>query len=157
MALQTTTLKLSRTDLERLDQLVSLTGAHSRSEVVQKALAIYEAQRERSQDFVAEFKSRFDEDAWVSVELDENSDPLMRIDGRPQLDVYLPTQIVRFKDGTEVAEVFLGDLESSVRIYLGVLPVGRAGIPLSFPLKKLSFDMKPVATAWLEYATEGQT
>jgi Arc/MetJ-type ribon-helix-helix transcriptional regulator len=149
MALQTTTVKFSERELLRLDHLVVLAGAYSRSEVIRKALGTYEVYRRLAEDFVAEFRARFDTDAYVAVELDDEFDAFMRIDGERQADVYLPTRHVEFSDGSHYVEVYLGDPhpKSSVRIELGLLPL-RSGVPMSFALRELDIDMEPRTVAY---------
>lgn len=150
-----TSIELSAEQVEWLDELKTEAGAASRSAVIRMALGAYEDYRKAAKRFVRDLQGRFDEDAYVVVELDDNFDPFVRIDGRHKPDIH--TSLLPVKLGHEdFVYVFIGDPHptSPVRIQLGLLPL-RSGVPIAFPLRELDLDMQPRAVAYFERGGPG--
>ncbi|HEX2160472.1 MAG TPA: hypothetical protein VHF88_01475 [Thermoleophilaceae bacterium] len=148
MASPQVNLRLSESDIQRLDQLAGGLGL-SRTETVR--FALYELQRSdpvrRRNRFAEMLREQFGHDALLRVELDRGFDVLGTVDGEHQPDLYLPTFPTRFGDD-DFVQVWIGDpATDDVRILLGLIPM-RTGVHLDVPLAELNAAMAPKAVAW---------
>lgn len=143
-----TSIELKAEEVALLDKIKAEAGAPSRSAVLRMALGAYENYRRAARSFVEAVRDRFDADAYMVVELDHHFDAFASVDGERQDDIYVPIRHITF-DGEDFVEVFIGDPHptSTVRILLGMLPL-RSGVPLAFPLRELTPDMRPKAVAY---------
>ena len=145
-----TSVELSAEEVAYLDEVKAESGARSRSAVIRMALIAYEDYRPAAKALVKELKARFDDDAYLAVELNRDLAAVARVDGEEQPDLCVTTKATRL-DGEDFVYVALGDGHptSPVSIRLGWLP-RRAGVPLSFPLRELDVDMWPRPVAYFE-------
>jgi hypothetical protein len=154
MATKNTTFKFNDVDLEILDELAADLQC-SRTQAVRVAVTALRKtrglHREALERLIAKLKAPYDEDAVMTIALDDQFDALATING-DRLDIYLPTHVSTWVDAAGRHEdylmVYLGDPDSDARLAVaGLFPL-QAGLSVSFALSDLSPDMRPRPVAW---------
>lgn len=156
--LRPTSFKLTDHDLGVIDEVADLRGikrGQHRASVIREATVHYRnwllARREAGEPFLATLRERFGADAIMSASLNDNFDPIVRIDGRDRDDIDIATLPVKLRDGQGFEEdfvrLYLGDPDSDFRLLLGLVPL-IADVWLTVPLTELHPEMRPRAVAF---------
>lgn len=97
--------------------------------------------------FIERLRASMDDNATMVVQLDDSWTPTVTVDGVPRKDIYVPYDVIGLGPGENFLKLYLGDPESEVRIFIGLMPT-RSGVPLVIDAEDLAADMAPRAVAY---------
>lgn len=140
------------TDIERalLDSIADEIGG-GRPEALRYALVAARKQlglyASAAESFIDGLRASMDDAATIVIQLDETLTPRVTVDGIPREDIYVPSEAISIGPGEHFLRLYLADVDSEVRIPVGVMPA-RTGVPLLINAEDLSPDMAPRAVAY---------
>lgn len=142
--------KLTDTERSLLDSIADEIGGGRPDALryailaARKQLGLYATAAEA---FIDALRASIDEDATIVIQLDDTFTPRASVDGVVRDDIYIPYTPISLGPDEHFLKLYLGDLASEVRIFLGLMPL-RTGVPLTITPEDLHPDMAPRPVAY---------